>query len=105
MPSFVRAITGVVAKDWQRYRRALKDSGTAYLGLCNRSEHLEPAPDGSGYRCDWRWTSDLHAPKYLPFLGQRLLRRAVQDHPIERRNGPEQARASPDVSFIIGHRG
>jgi hypothetical protein len=95
----------VLLKDWPRYRRALSGQNSTYLALCNRTERLESAPDGNGYRCDWQWTSDLHAPKYLPGLGLKLLRRALADHPIRRLPKPHTTSAHPDISFIIGHRG
>lgn len=99
-----RALLGVVAKDWFRYYRALRSSGLEYLSLINRSEHVVASPDGTGYRCDWRWTSDLHAPKYLPHLGLKLVRRALRDHPINCAYTP-QTKGEPRVTFIIGHRG
>ncbi|HRW64689.1 MAG TPA: galactosyltransferase-related protein [Candidatus Competibacter sp.] len=100
-----KALLGVLLKDWRYYRRALNAQGRAYLTLCNRTERLETAPDGNGYRCDWRYTSDLHAPKHLPSLGLKLLCRALADHPIQRLPEPRATSASPDISFIIGHRG
>jgi hypothetical protein len=75
------------------------------LGLHNRQERLEAAPDGSGFDCQWQWTSDLHAPKVLPSLGRRLSMRAFADHPVVRASLPETATERPAVSFIIGHRG
>ena len=101
----MRALLGVLLKELPRYLPALAGSGAGYLALRNRSECLEPAPDGSGYRCDWQWTSDLHAPKVLPFLGRWLMRRALADHPIRRLTHPESVSELPQVSFIIGHRG
>jgi hypothetical protein len=101
----MRALLGVLLKDLPRYLPVLAGSNAGYLTLCNRAERLEPAPDGSGYRCDWRWTSDLHAPKVLPVLGRRLMMRALADHPIRRLPEPEQHSAHPEVSFIMGHRG
>jgi len=101
----MKGLLGVLLKDLPRYLSALASSGTGYLALCNRTERLETAPDGSGYRCDWQWTSDLHAPKVLPFLGRWLMRRALSDHPIRRLSHPESPSEQPEVSFIIGHRG
>ncbi len=102
---YYRKLLSVLLKDWRRYRRALTGRGSSYLELCNRYEHLEAAPDGKGYRCDWRWTSDLHAPKLLPALGLRLMKRALADHPIRRAPAPENSTQPPHVSFVIGHRG
>ena len=100
-----RNLLSVLVKDWRRYRRALIGRDASYLELCNRYERLEAAPDGKGYRCDWQWTSDLHAPKFLPSLGLRLMRRALADHPIGRASAPENNAQQPDISFVIGHRG
>lgn len=101
----MKALLGVLLKDIPRYLPALMGNGSRYLTLCNRTEHLDPAPDGRGYCCDWQWTSDLHAPKTLPFLGRWLMQRALADHPIRRLPQPEISSDQPEVSFIIGHRG
>jgi hypothetical protein len=99
-----RNFLGVVLKDWARYRRALNNPDASYLGLCNRHERLAATPDGTGFKCEWQWTSELVAPQYLPHLGTRLLRRALEDHPI-RRGGAPAPQAKPEVTFVIGHRG
>lgn len=101
----MKALLGVLLKDLPRYLPALLGGDAGYLALRNRTERLEPAPDGSGYRCDWQWTADLHAPKILPFLGRWLMQRALADHPIRRQPQPEHISDQPEVSFIIGHRG
>ena len=97
---------GVLLMDLPRYLWALVRGGDAYLAIRNRSERLCSAPDGSGYRCDWRWTSDLHAPKVIPALGKRLMGRAMASHPIGNAEVSNDAHGEdPQVSFIIGHRG
>lgn len=102
----LRAVVGVLLKDWLRYRNALAAAQPRYLSLCNRYEDLEVAPNGMGYRCQWQWTSDLHAPKILPHLGRRLMRRSLSDHPIRRAPAPlVVASGEPDITFLIGHRG
>ena len=100
----LRDLAGSLIKDWRRYRRALDHPGTGYLALCNRGEQLEAAPDGHGYRCTWKWTSDLYAPKHLPRIGLELMRRALDDHPI-RLSASIETSAQAAVSFVIGHRG
>jgi hypothetical protein len=100
-----RALLGVLAKDVGRYRRALADPGDSYLALCNRDETLDAAPHGIGYRCTWQWTSDLHAPKVLPALGARLMQRSLTDYPVRRAATPSNVKDSPDICFVIGHRG
>ena len=108
MTSATRQLLGVVFRDLSLYLPALMRAGGAHLAIRNRAERLEPAPDGSGYRCDWKWTSELHAPKVIRSLGSRLMRHALAQHPILRTDAPSstQARpATPQVSFLIGHRG
>lgn len=100
-----KAILGVAVLDAPRYLLAMIYDHDRYLGICNRAESLIAAPDGSGYRCDWRWTSDLHAPKVIPALGQWLMRRALRDHPIQRSPKLAATFEFPEISFIIGHRG
>jgi len=91
-------------KDLPRYMPALCGRDRL-LGVCNRGEVLEAAPDGSGYRCGWQWTSDLHAPKVLPRLGARLMRVALDRHPVRFCDAPANRGVLPQVTFIIGHRG
>jgi hypothetical protein len=103
--SSARLWAGVIFKDLPRYLPALARGGDAHLSIRNRNERLEPAPDGSGFRCDWKFTSDLHAPRVIPALGRRLMRRALAMHPVERSSASPQSTDAPQVSFIIGHRG
>lgn len=101
----VRPLLGVLIKDLPRYMPALWGGGDRYVALCNRNEALQAAPDGIGYRCEWQWTSDLHAPKVMPGLGARLMRLALRDHPVRFSDAPPEYGGLPEVSFIIGHRG
>ena len=102
----VKSVIGVLLNDAPKFWAALFRKNGKYLALCNRNERLLAAPNGFGYRCAWQWTSDLHAPKVIPALGRRLLRHALAEHPIGRSDAsatlPDE---SPQVSFIIGHRG
>ncbi len=102
---YLRNLAGVLYFDWMRYRHALRAVDAGYLALCNRGESLERSPDGKGFRCNWQWTSDLHAPKYLSGLGLCLMKRALADHRIIRRVSPIKNSIRPDICFIIGHRG
>lgn len=101
----MKELVGVLLKDLPRYLRALASSGKAWLTVRNRAERLEAAPDHSGYRCDWRWTSDLHAPKFIPALGRLLMDRALADYPIRSAELPQREVGTPQVTFLIGHRG
>jgi len=96
---------GVWIKDRWRWERCLRSSSRRYLSLANRTETLEPAPNGSGYACRWAFTSRLHAPSVQPHLAQRLLRRCLADAPIGRQTTPPQSPARPELSVLIGHRG
>ena len=102
--SGLRAHLGVLARDLPRYAIALAGSGNGYIGIRNRDEQLEWAPDRSGVRCLWQWTSDLHAAAVWPWLGRKLLRRALSEHPIRLSDAAPDPDA-PQLSFIIGHRG
>lgn len=102
----IRPLLGVVVKDLPRYVRSLADGNTAYLQVHNRGERITPAPSGTpGYRCEWPWTSDLHAPKVVPALGRWLFRRALADRRIGLADAPTETAQAPEVSFVIGHRG
>lgn len=102
----LRELVGVVVKDLPRDWRALAAADRSYLAICNRHESLVTAPHGLvGYRCDWQWTSELHAPRVLPVLGRRLMERALKDHPIRRSVRSDAGLGLPELSFVIGHRG
>ena len=101
----IRILIGILIFDLPRYIGVLWASQGSLASLANRRERLDAAPDNSGFRCDWQWTSDLHAPKVLPILGRRLMTRALSAHPIRCLSQPKFVSEQPDVSFIIGHRG
>jgi len=107
MKALLKNFAGVIVKDLPRYALRLWGGRQKYLLVRNRTESLERAPDGSGFRCKWRWTSDLHAPKIVPALGRSLMRHALADHPVERT--PESpcsvAGQKPQITFLVGHRG
>ena len=96
---------GVWLKDRWRYERALRSPSPGYLALANRRECLEKAPDGSGFSCRWTFTSKLHAPRIQPHLGQRLIRRCLENAPIRSVSTRSVSVAPPDISVLIGHRG
>ncbi len=69
----------------------------------NRAEAIED--NGSGVRCLWQFTSDLHIVKVWPSTGRWLMRRAFAQWPMHIQPAPAAAGDAPRVSFIIGHRG
>jgi glycosyl transferase family 7 (putative galactosyltransferase) len=102
----MRPLLGVIIKEVPRYVRGLANGNRAYLQVRNRSERITAAPPGTpGFRCEWRWTSELHATRIVPALGRWLLRRALADRPIRFANEPAVTTRVPEVTFIIGHRG
>ena len=101
----MREQLGVWLKDRWRYERALRSPNPEYLALANRTERLERAPDGTGFYCRWPYTSRLHAPKFQPNLGQRLLRRCLENAPISCAPTRPASSSPPDISVLIGHRG
>lgn len=105
LPTRVRELAGILLKDVWRYERALWSSGPDWRRICNRREELVIAPDGIGVGCTWRWTSALHAPRFVPSWGRRLMARALREYPIVLQRGPPDVQGDPRVSFIIGHRG
>ena len=96
---------GVWLMDRLRYEGLLRRPAPAQLGIANRRERLQAAPDGWGQACLWRYTSRLHAPAIQPELGRRLLRRCLATAPIRRRASPGLADGPPELSVLIGHRG
>ncbi len=104
----IRLTLGALLRDLPLYMRELGRLGGDWRTVRNRADQLEPAPDASGYRCLWQWTSDLHAPKVIPALGRWLMRRALADHPVmlaEVGTVPAGSGDAPQVTFLIGHRG
>lgn len=90
---------------------ALKRSDSAtgsfpWTWLHNRGEVLVHSENSRGVMCDWRGGSDLYLPTVIPACGRWLFRRALHDFPVRLENdGQRTAQYSPEVSFIIGHRG
>ena len=102
----MRQKLGALAYDLPRFLWSMRPSkGQTWMQMRNRSEQLTRGPRGLGVRCDWQWTSDLHISKVFPSTGRRLMKNALRDWPIELRETPDEYQASPQISFIIGHRG
>lgn len=100
----VRQILGTFVYDWPRLVSALARPG-CWMLMRNRNDELSFSPDRSGVRCDWVHTRPLHLCDVFPITGRWLLRRAVQTHPIKMKDEPDDISDSPDISFLIGHRG
>jgi GT2 family glycosyltransferase len=99
---------GACVYDLPNFLWGIRPSSEApWILIRNRDEQLIPSNSNRGVACGWQWTSDLHIAKVFPRLGLWLMKRALRDWPIVlRHEGARQSReASPDLSFIIGHRG
>ncbi|HEV8435962.1 MAG TPA: galactosyltransferase-related protein [Thermoanaerobaculia bacterium] len=97
----IRHRLGALVYDVPRF--ALTAHHGRWIRMRNRNEHIES--NGRGVRCDWQFTSDLHIAKVYPSAGTRMMRVALEDWPIGRTETPPSASNTPDVSFVIGHRG
>ena len=82
-------------------------SQTSWLLIRNRDENIYISKSPVGVHCDWRWTSDLYLPKVFPVFSNVLLKRALKHQNFKLVSRPigDLGKASPDVTFIIGHRG
>lgn len=93
---------GAAGYDLPRFLRTVRRGGR-WVAMRNRNERL--TLDGRGARCEWLYTSDLHVAKVFPRAGARLMRTAFADWPIVLAEAPEERAGTPQVSFVIGHRG
>lgn len=106
----LRLAAGAAVYDWPDFRRRIRArSATAgqpepWLAIRNRNDRLTAGPDGRGYRCEWRFGSDLHIASVFPSAGKRLMQTALGRWPIESAESPRAAGA-PVATFVIGHRG
>jgi GT2 family glycosyltransferase len=88
-----------------RHPRGRSRYDAPWVDIHNRDERLLRSPDGPGVICDWPWSSDLHGAKVFPALGSKLLRRCLEDWPIDFARQARQSSGPIEVSFIVGHRG
>ncbi|MCA9033110.1 MAG: hypothetical protein KDA66_19985, partial [Planctomycetaceae bacterium] len=106
---YLKEYLGVVLKDRARYYRALGDEWDAqgnppWVHLCNRAERFIANPNGPGVRCDFPFSSKLHALPFLSGFDGRLLKRVLADWPM-RFSPTRQETGEPVISFLFAHRG
>ncbi len=106
-----RRMLGAALLDWPRFEWNLRGvslpgiSQGHWTWIANRGDTLVEGP-GKGVRLPDRWTSDIHVCDVWPPLGGRLMRRALAEWPVRMRGNPEGLPdGTPEVSFVIGHRG
>jgi hypothetical protein len=92
--------------EWPRFEWNLRRG--SWIEIRNRRERLVPDETRHGFRCDWRWTSELRLPKSFPGAADRLFRAATRQWPIvvaDRMTPPRRGSPIADVAFIIPHKG
>jgi GT2 family glycosyltransferase len=104
----IRRTAGALIYDWLPYDLRMSGLGARagraepWLQIRNRNETI--GVNARGVECHWRFTSELHIANVFPSKGRRLMRRALARWPITLRDSYE-AGGTPQVSFLIGHRG
>jgi len=102
---------GAIIYDLPRFLWAVRpsylhqDGVIPWVFMHNRNERLIPDESKKGALCDWQWTSNLHIAKVFPNTGLRLMKRALNDWPIQLKSELSRQIKDPYVSFIIGQRG
>jgi hypothetical protein len=96
----LRQRAGAILYDVPRFAASLV--ANRWIRMHNRNESV--SADGRGVKCKWEFTSDLHVAKVFPVAGALLMRAAFAHWPIRLRDEPERS-ASPEVAFVLGHRG
>ncbi len=107
----VKQYIGVCLFDVPRYLLWTLFSGReGWIRVRNRDEVVALESGRTGVRCPWQYSSALHAPRLVPWLGLLVYRRALWAHPIrlvesEFGNQWFSPCSRPDVSFVLGHHG
>lgn len=109
----IRTTAAAYLLDAPRYGFVLRTPGLAsclgktWVDLHNRGDHLERAPNQRGVLLrNHPWSRALFYCQAYPQVGQLLLKRALNDWPIQLADKPAWSlQSEPDITFIIGHRG
>ena len=109
----LRQKLGALLHDWPAFERNLRGRGVEgghWTRIGNRRDRIRVGPGGIGAICEGRWTSRLHGCDIFPSLGRRLMARALEEWPPGFAERPAEGdssapAATPDLSFVIGHRG
>jgi hypothetical protein len=76
--------------------------GLGWQDLCNRRERLTADPATGGRICHWEDSSQLTVARVFPRVGAALLRRALEEWPLEFHFGRrEAADTPPEISILI----
>ncbi len=101
-----RMVAGALLIDGPRLLHCLC-SRHGWVNMGNRHDCLLPGPGGRGWRCEWEFSRSLHICDVLSHCANWLLRRALAQWPIllDAKSDHRPLASSPQISFIIGHRG
>jgi hypothetical protein len=99
----LREMAAALIVEWPRFEWHLRRG--SWTSIHNRGERLVRDVSRAGFRCDWRWTSQLRLPKSYPGAADRLYRAATAHWPIPLRDGPTSFSSRPDIAFVIPHKG
>lgn len=99
----LRELVAATITEWPRFEWHLRRG--SWTEIHNRWERIIPDDARHGFRCDWRWTSELRLPKSFPGAADRLYRAATRDWPIALSDAQPRSASRPDVAFVIPHKG
>jgi hypothetical protein len=94
---------GALIFEGPSFFRGLFGGSYAWVKIRNRSDILDSGPVGLGVTPRWNNTRELHFCKVFPIAGRLLLKQCERDAPFA--FSDTQTNETPDVSFLIGHRG
>jgi hypothetical protein len=103
-PFTLRNRLGALLYDVPRWELRLRGFGPWVL-IRNREDVLRTSPASRGVVCAWDYARDLYLPKVFPRYGKRLMEVALRHWPIELSDAAPAEHETPEVTFIIGHRG
>jgi hypothetical protein len=96
-----RRIAGALLYDLLRFERRLRAG--RWTEIRNRDEAIDVRE--RGVRCAWQFTSEIHIANVFPSFAARLMQAGFAEWPVHVATEGAAATETPDVSFIVGHRG
>jgi hypothetical protein len=106
--TLLKSALGALLFDVPRWELRLRGFGAAespWVFVRNREDVVQTSAALRGLVCTWEYGRDLYLPKVFPSYGERLMAAALRDWPVELADASPPRHDTPDVSFVIGHRG
>ena len=100
----IRNYLSMILIELPAYIMKLVRSDSDWMYITNRNEKYIPAIEGAGVCMLGDFTSTLRVANQFPVLSNRLFKKACLRYPFTL-SGDFELCSSPDLSFIIGHRG